>query len=648
MSPARPGEAVVAPVPDSSDRAPSAAVASALPGLAAALPPALPALAVRLMRPVEALGALLVALITGLLLVGVVARYVFTLPMVWIDEIASLSFLWLAMVGAVIAMHRNEHLRLTVVVERLPQRWRGFVQAFALAAVAALLLALAGPAIEYARDEWAIHTPELGMPNALRVSAIAFGLLAMLALVVAFALRTVNARQMAAGVAMVVALAVACWLGKPWLQTLGNLNLLIFLGGVVAVCLVAGVPIGFCFGLATLAYLAFTTTVPLTVIVSRMDEGMSSIILVSVPIFVLLGCVLDSTGMGKAIVDVLAALLGHIKAGMSYVLLGSLFIVSGISGSKVSDMATVAPALFPEMKRRGHKPPEMIALLATGAAMADTVPPSIVLIVLGSVAGVSIAGLFQSGFVIAMVLLLALLVLARWKARHEVMQGVRRAPWATVGKLVLVASPALVLPFLIRSAVGGGVATATEVSTIAVVYALIVGKLLYSNAEGSLTARKVYSMCVEAAGLSGAILIILGTASGMAWAIAQSGVVHQLSAFLTTMPGGALAYLAVTILVFVVLGCVLEGLPAILLLAPIMFPIAKKLGVHDIHYSMVVVTAMNIGLMLPPIGVGFYVACRIGGDSPDAVMKAIWPYIGALIVGLVVIAAVPWLSTVAL
>ena len=140
----------------------------------------------------------------------------------------------------------------------------------------------------------------------------------------------------------------------------------------------------------------------------RMDEGMSSLILLSVPVFVLLGCILDETGMGRAIVNFLASLLGHVKAGMSYVLLGSMFLVSGISGSKVSDMATVAPALFPEMRRRGHSPAEMTALLATGAAMADTVPPSIVLIVLGSAAGVSIAGLFTAGFVIAMVLLVVL------------------------------------------------------------------------------------------------------------------------------------------------------------------------------------------------------------------------------------------------
>ena len=598
----------------------------------------------RPMRAVQALSAVLLAVIVALLLVGVAARYVFNLPMVWVDEVVSTSFLWLAMLGSVVAMHRNEHLRLTLVVERVPERWRGTVQAAALAAVAATLLLLLTPSLEYARDEWPIRSPELGMPNAFRVGAIAVGVAGMLVLLAAYAWRTVRPRELVAGVLLVATLAVVGVLARPWLATLGNLNLLIFLVGGVTLTLVAGVPIGFCFGLATLAYLGLATTVPLTVVVSRMDEGMSSIVLVSVPIFVLLGCVLDSTGMGKAIVDVLGALLGHIRAGMSYVLLGSLFIVSGISGSKVSDMATVAPALFPEMKRRGHQPREMIALLATGAAMADTVPPSIVLIVLGSVAGVSIAGLFQSGFVIAMVLLAALLVLARWKARHEAMDGVKRAPWALVGRLMLLAAPALVLPFLIRSAVGGGVATATEVSTIAVLYALITGKWLY----GGLSGRQVYTMLVEAAALSGAILLILGTASSMAWAIAQSGFVQQLSTFLTTLPGGTWTYLVVTIFVFVTLGCVLEGLPAVLLLAPIMFPIAKKLGLHDIHYSMVVVTAMNIGLMLPPVGVGFYVACRIGGDSPDAVMPAIWPYIGALLVGLAVIAAVPWLSTVAL
>jgi tripartite ATP-independent transporter DctM subunit len=381
--------------------------------------------------------------------------------------------------------------------------------------------------------------------------------------------------------------------------------------------------------------------VPIVVIVGRMDEGMSSIILLSVPIFVLLGCILDATGMGRAIVNVMASLLGHVKAGMSYVLLCSMFLVSGISGSKVSDMATVAPALFPEMKRRGHKPPEMIALLATGAAMAETVPPSIVLIVLGSTAGVSIAGLFTSGFAIAFVLLLTLAVLARWKSRHESLEGVRRARLSAIGKAFVIAAPALLLPFIIRSAVGGGVATATEVSTIAVLYAAIIGMTLY----GGISPRKFYAMLVETAALSGAILIILGCASAMAWALTQTGFAYQLAQFVTGLPGGWLTFMFVTIGIFILLGCVLEGLPAIVLMAPIMFPIARSMGINDVHYSMVVVTAMNVGLIAPPIGIGFYIACKIGNVSPDEAMHAIWPYIGALLIGLLLIAVFPVFST---
>jgi tripartite ATP-independent transporter DctM subunit len=598
----------------------------------------------RWMVPLEGIAALLMTVIIALLLGGVVSRYVFSSPIDWIDEAVSIAFIWVAMIGAAIAMHRNEHLRLTLFLDKLPARARDFVHAFALVGVAAFLIALLGPAVEHAKEEWFVAMPTLGIPSTFRIAAIAVGVVLMLAIVLAYAARTVSKSHLLSAAVLVGALAALCsWLSPQFAQ-LGLLNIVIFLVGFVAVCLAAGVPIAFCFGLGVMSFLAFSTSVPLLVVVGRMDEGMSSIVLVSVPIFVLLGCILDATGMGKAIVDFLASLLGHVKAGMSYVLLGSLFIVSGISGSKVSDMATVAPALFPEMKRRGHKPPEMIALLATGAAMADTVPPSIVLIVLGSVAGVSIAGLFQSGFVVAMVLLLSLLVLARWKARHEHMEGARRAALPVVGRLLLIAAPALALPFLIRSAVGGGVATATEVSTIAVLYALVIGQVLY----GGIGVKRIYAMLVETAALSGAILLILGTASAMAWAITQSGVVQHLSVFLTTLPGGWIAFMGVTIAVFLVLGCLLEGLPAVLLLAPIMFPIAKKLGINDVHYSMVVVCAMNVGLMMPPIGVGFYVACRIGNAKPDDVIGAIWPYLAALLIGVVVIAAVPAISTIAL
>jgi tripartite ATP-independent transporter DctM subunit len=576
-----------------------------------------------------------------LLLAGVASRYVFSLPVVWIDEVASICFLWLAMLGSAIALDRNEHLRLTLFLHLLPPRLQRFVNALALLVVATFLLGLLVPAFDYAWEEWYITSPALNIPNTFRVAAIPFGMLAMLGIVVTYALRTASRHDLLVSALLILAVAAILWFLSPTLLRAGNINLVLFLVIFVGLCLVAGVPIAFCFGIGTVSYLAFGTRVPTFVMIGRMDEGMSGLILLSVPIFLLLGCILDATGMGKAIVDFLASLLGHIRAGMSYVLLGSLFIVSGISGSKVSDMATVAPALFPEMKRRGHSPREMIALLATGAAMADTVPPSIVLIVLGAAAGVSIAGLFTAGFTVAIVLLAALAVLARWNSRHEDLAGVRRAPIRLIARILLVAAPALVLPFLIRSTVTGGVATATEVSTIAVLYALLIGTVLY----GGVGWRKLYDILVETASLTGAILLILGTALAMAWAITQAGVAQGIATSMSALPGGWVTFMAVTIAVFLILGCILEGLPAIVLMGPLMFPIAKSLGINDIHYSMVVVTAMNIGLMAPPIGVGFYLACRIGNVSPDEAIGAIWPYLVALIVGLVIIAAVPWFST---
>lgn len=593
-----------------------------------------------LMRPIEALSAALIAGLVGLVLVAVFWRYALGAPITAADEIASFMFLWIVMLGSVIAIDRNEHLRLAILVNRAPPPVKRIMEATGLVVVGTFLAALLPTAIEHAYFEKDIIAPALDIPMVYRVAGIPLGMGLMLVVLVAKFIRETQVRDMVIALAIVGAVVASLFFMTPLFAMLGKANILVLLVAVIAICLALGVPIGFCFGAGTLAFLMFSTKLPLTVIIGRMDEGMSSLILLSVPVFVLLGCILDATGMGKAIVDFLASMFGHVRAGMSYVMLGSLYLVSGISGSKVSDMATVAPALFPEMKRRGNKPAEMVALLGTGAIMADTVPPSIVLIVIGSVAGVSIAALFASGFVVAFFLLAILAIAARWKARHEKLEGVKRAPMAVVGKALAVAAPALVLPFLVRGAVTEGVATATEVSTIAVLYALIAGMTLY----GGIRPGQIYKMLVETAAMTGAILLILGTASAAAWALTQTGFAQTLAAAMQGLPGGWIVYMAVTVVTFLILGCLLEGLPAIVLLAPLMFPIAKTLGIDTVHYSMVVVVAMNIGLFLPPIGIGFYIACSIGKVEPDTAMHTIWFYLAALFLGLIAIALIPAIS----
>src|SRR6476619_4905833 len=295
--------------------------------------------------------------------------------------------------------------------------------------------------------------------------------------------RAGNIRVVLTAVLSVGLLIGIFWLAQAWLRPLGNLNLIIFFVGVAGFCVFAGVPIAFGFGLATFGYLALTTHTPLMVLVGRMDEGMSHLILLSVPLFVFLGLLIEMTGMARAMVAFLASLLGHVRGGLHYVLVGAMYLVSGISGSKAADMAAVAPVLFPEMKTRGARPGDLVALLAATGAQTETIPPSLVLITIGSVTGVSIAALFTGGLLPGVVLAITLSVLVWWRYRGEDLRHVRRATGAEIGRALLVALPAVILPFVIRAAVVEGVATATEVSTLGIAYSLVAGVVFYRRMQ---------------------------------------------------------------------------------------------------------------------------------------------------------------------
>jgi tripartite ATP-independent transporter DctM subunit len=440
-----------------------------------------------------------------------------------------------------------------------------------------------------------------------------------------------------AGAAAVVALF---WLAQPLFSSLGKLNLLIFFVGIVAATVFAGVPIAFSFALATFSYLALTTNTPMVVMVGRLDEGMSHLMLLAVPLFIFLGSLIEMTGMARAMIQFLASLLGHVRGGLSYVLIGAMYLVSGISGSKIADMAAIAPVLFPEMQKRGAKPGDLVALLSATGAQTETIPPSIVLITIGSVTGVSIAALFTGGLLPAVVLGLALCSVVWWRYRKEDLSLAQRFTLREIGRYFAIALPAVALPFVIRAAVVEGVATATEVSTIGIVYSAIIGLLVYRRFDWA----RLRPMLIETASLSGAIMLIVGCATAMAWALTQSGFSGDLARLMAGMPGGAYGFLAVSIVAFIILGSVLEGIPAIVLFGPLLFPIAAQAGVHEVHYAMVVIFSMGIGLFAPPFGVGYYGACAISRVDPNEGIGPIWGYIAALLVGLVIVAAFPWFS----
>src|SRR6195952_4405545 len=394
---------------------------------------------------VEIPAALLVVAEIVILFAGVISRYVLHSPLIWSDELASILFLWLAMLGAAVAFRRAEHMRMTAVVAGAQPAMRAYLDLFATCAALAFLLLIAWPAYEYAYEESFITTPALQISNIWRAAALPVGICLMALFAFLRLARAGDIKTLLAAVVSVALLIAVFWLVQPWLRPLGNINLIIFFVGVAGFCVFTGVPIAFGFGLAIFGYLALTTRTPLMVLVGRMDEGMSHLILLSVPLFVFLGLLIEMTGMARAMVAFLASLLGHVRGGLHYVLVGAMYLVSGISGSKAADMAAVAPVLFPEMKARGARPGDLVALLAATGAQTETIPPSLVLITIGSVTGVSIAALFTGGLLPGVVLAITLSALVWWRYRDENLSHVRKATNIEIIRTFGIALPALAL-----------------------------------------------------------------------------------------------------------------------------------------------------------------------------------------------------------
>lgn len=594
-----------------------------------------------LYKAIEIITVGIVAAEIILLFSSAVARYVFVQPLHWADELAGTLLVWMTMLGSVLAFKRDEHLKLTIFVRRQPAAWRQPLAVFATCTVLVFLAVTIEPMVTYIVEEWSYRTLSLEIPVAVELSALPVGFALIFAVVLLGLLREAPQRQILVSLAVIALFAAGVWAATPFFQAIGNYNLIFFFIVLVVGMILLGVPIGFSFAIAALVYLMAMTDVPLTIVPNRIAEGMGDPILTAIPLFIFLGSLMVLTGLARVLVEFLLTLFGHLRGGVSFVLIGAMYLVSGISGAKAADMAAIAPVLLPEMERRGSNRNELVALMAATGAMSETIPPSIVLIATGAITGISIRSLFIAGFLPAAICALCLVAVVVWRSRTEV--GETRLPRPTGGailKTFIAALPAVFLILLIRTLVVEGVTTATEVSAFAIAYTLFLG-LLY----GTLRWGELYKAAVAAASLSGAIILILGLVTAMSWALTRSGFSFQLSAYFLSLPGGVIGFMIISIVIFVVLGSFLEGIPALVLIGPVLFPIAQALGVNEVHYAIVAILAMGVGLFAPPFGIGFYYSSAIGGGDPDKVLQTIWLYLGAVLVGVVLVAAVPWFST---
>jgi tripartite ATP-independent transporter DctM subunit len=405
--------------------------------------------------------------------------------------------------------------------------------------------------------------------------------------------------------------------------------------------LVLGVPIGFVLAFSSLLYFLTDPSLPMLVYAQQVMAGTDHFVLLAIPFFVLAGLLMESNGMSARLIELLLRLLGRVRGGLGLISITSTAFFSGVSGSKLADIAAVGGIVMPAVRRTRQDPNEAAGLLACTAVMAETIPPCINMIIMGFVANISIAGLFMAGLVPAAVMALALCAVAIWVGSKidpaEAFE--HRTPMLRLlgGALV-----ALVMVGMIGKGVTSGVATSTEVSAFAVVYALVVGGLAFRE----LKLRSVARLFVRSASMAGSILFIVAAASSVSFALTIEQIPQMVSGAMIAFAQdyGSTAFLLIAVLMMVVFGAVLEGAPALIIFGPLLTPIAQQLGIHPLHFGTVMVIAMGLGLFAPPIGLGLFATCAITGTQVRDVARPMMKYLAVLVVTLLVLVLVPSFS----
>jgi tripartite ATP-independent transporter DctM subunit len=406
--------------------------------------------------------------------------------------------------------------------------------------------------------------------------------------------------------------------------------------------LVLGVPVAYTVGMAALIGLWWNGAYPLTIIVQQVFLSVDSFVLLAIPLFILAGALMETGGIAVRLVSFAQALIGWIRGGLAMAVVIAEYIFSGISGSTIADVSAIGATMIPPMTRAGYRAEEAVSVVAAASAMGILVPPCILMIVIGSIANVSVAALFIGGFIPAIVLAVAIMVYIYVQARRSGMAPARRASLGDLGRSFLDALIPLGLPVIIFGGILGGIVTPTEAAAVAVFYAAIVGLFVYREIRWS----ELPEILIQSAVVTAAVCFLLGTAAVVAWILAVQQVPLALLQAMTAMSAGPTAFLIFTALLFIILGAVLEGLPAVVILLPTFLPVVKQFNIDLVHYSIVVVAATGIGLFLPPIGVGLFIACGIANVTVDRVVRPMLPHVLFLCLGLLLVILFPWFTLV--
>jgi tripartite ATP-independent transporter DctM subunit len=406
-----------------------------------------------------------------------------------------------------------------------------------------------------------------------------------------------------------------------------------------AALLLTGAPIAFALAVASFSFLSAWNTISFDVIPQRMFGGIDSFPLMAIPFFILAGELMNATGITVRLVRFAHLIVGRVPGGLAQANVVASIFFAGLTGAGVADTSAIGSILIPAMVEEGYSPEYSAAVTASSSVIGPIIPPSIVMVIYGSTVGLSIGALFAAGFMPGLLIGLGLMVVCHYyaiKLNHP-----RRLEPVTIKEFLIGfkdAFIALLMPLIIIGGILSGMFTPTEAAAVAVGYALLAGVFVFRT----LTFKSVMECMAKTARTSSIILFIIGSAAVFGWAMTVERVPQQIAELFLSITDSPAVMLMLINVFLLIMGMFMETGANVIILAPILAPIAAKFGIHPLHFALVMIVNLNIGLATPPLGVCLFVACPIAGVTLEELTKAILPFLLVEVAVLLLITYVPW------
>jgi len=404
--------------------------------------------------------------------------------------------------------------------------------------------------------------------------------------------------------------------------------------------IVLGLPIGFAMGISSLFALLSAPSVPLLIIPQRILIALDSFPLLAVPLFILTGELMNTGGITRRIIDLANTLVGHFRGGLSHVNVLASMLFAGVSGSATADAAGIGAVLIPAMIKEGYDEDLSISVTAASATIGPIIPPSVTMVIYSSITGLSIGKLFLAGVIPGILFGLSQIIVGYGYAVRRNYPRSRRVPLRTVWDKFRLAFFPLLTPVIILWGIVGGVFTATEAGSVAVFYALILS-LVYRE----ISIRTLYRALLRTGCNTAMVLIIIGCASIFGWILATEQLPMVVVGLLTSLTSNPTLIILLIIAALLVIGTVVEGLAALIILVPVLTPLAATFGYDPIHFALVIVLLLSIGSITPPVGILLFVTCGVAGLPLKVVGATIWVFVLGMIGIVLLVTFFPPLAT---